>query len=111
SKGPEPSPTPPPPTPTPQPAPTPPPPPPPTAQPTANAFPVHDYTCKLLGLARVEIQNDGFVAEVQGTGPTDDAAWVIWQQPQSGTTAPNGATIQLWTVAQPAPTTCPQEPA
>jgi hypothetical protein len=63
----------------------------------------------VLLLARTAIENDGF--EV-GTisGPNDDAAYVVWQQPQPGAQRPPGAEIDLTTVDQPAPTTCPVEP-
>ncbi len=105
SKGPEPTATPAP-TPTPPPPPTPTPVPPPTPEPDLT---VDDYRCQLLALARADIVNDGFeVGDI--TGPTDDASWVIWQEPQPDSEEPSGTEIDLWTVDQPAPTTCPQEP-
>jgi beta-lactam-binding protein with PASTA domain len=101
SKGPEPTAT---------PAPTPPPPPPPT-QPTATPKPqnVGNYMCQLLALAEGAIQDDGFeVGNV--SGPDAPEAWVVWQAPQPGAKRLPGTAIDLWTVDQPAPTTCPQQP-
>jgi serine/threonine-protein kinase len=96
SKGPEPTPTP-----APTPVPTPPPPP-----PTQDVRNVGDYQCQLLALAQSEIGNDSFTV---GTinGPTTPEAWVIWQDPQPGAKQAPGSAIDLWTVDQPAPTTCP----
>ena len=106
SLGPEPSPTPPP-TPTPPPPPTPTPPPPPTPTPQVD-LQVGEYRCQLLGLARAEIEIDGFeVGSI--SGPNDDASWVVWQDPQPDSEEPPGTEIDLWTVEQPAPT-CPAEP-
>ena len=96
--------------PTPTPAPTPPPTPVPTVAPpppTPKPQNVGDYMCNLLGLERVAIADDGFtVGSI--SGPNDDNAWVIWQAPQPGTKRLPGTAIDLWTVDQPAPTTCPQ---
>ena len=100
--------------PTPTPAPTPPPTPPPTPTPTQPPPPptpkpqnVGNYMCNLLGLEKVAIDGDGFtVGNI--AGPNDDNAWVIWQDPQPGTKRLPGTAIDLWTVDQPAPTTCPQ---
>jgi len=101
SKGPEPTPTP---APTPPPTPTPTQPPPP---PTPRPQNVGNYMCDLLGLERIAIQDDNFtVGSI--SGPNDDSAWVIWQDPQPGTKRLPGTAIDLWTVSQPAPTTCPQ---
>jgi len=100
SKGPEPTPT---------PAPTPPPTPTPTQAPPPTPKPqnVGSYMCDLLGLERIAITDDGFsVGNI--SGPNDDSAWVIWQDPQPGTKRLPGSAIDLWTVSQPAPTTCPQ---
>ena len=56
-----------------------------------------------------EIENDGFeVGSI--SGPNADEAVVVWQQPQPGAERPAGIEIDLWTVDQPAPTTCPAEP-
>jgi beta-lactam-binding protein with PASTA domain len=98
SKGPEP-------TPTPAPTPTPPPPPPPTQ----NLKTVGDYQCRLLLLAQGEITNNELTV---GTisGPNAPESWVIWQDPAPGSKRPPGTAIDLWTVDQPAPTTCPQAP-
>jgi len=101
SKGPEPTST---------PAPTAPPPPPPT-QPPATPRPqnVGNYMCELLALAAGSIQDDNFtVGNI--TGPNAPEAWVIWQDPQPGAKRLPGTAIDLWTVDQPAPTTCPQQP-
>jgi serine/threonine-protein kinase len=101
SKGPEPSPTP---APTPTPRPTPPPPP-----PTQNLRNVGDYRCVLLALASSEISNDGFqVGTINGPQPPE--SWVMWQDPQPGSKHAPGTAIDLWTVDQPAPTTCPAAP-
>jgi len=101
SKGPEPSPTP---APTPTPQPTPPPPP-----PTQNLRNVGDYRCVLLALAESEIGNDGFQVGTI-TGSQDPASIVMWQDPAPGSKRPPGTAINLWTVDQPAPTTCPSPP-
>jgi serine/threonine-protein kinase len=101
SKGPQPSPTP---APTPTPQPTPPPPP-----PTQNLRNVGDYRCVLLALASSEISNDGFQVGTI-TGSQDPASIVMWQDPQPGSKRPPGSAINLWTVDQPAPTTCPSPP-
>ena len=101
SKGPEPSPTP---TPTRTPQPTPPPPP-----PTQNLKNVGDYRCQLLALAKSEIAGDGFQVGTI-TGSQDDTSWVTWQDPQPGSKHAPGTAIALWTVDQPAPTTCPAPP-
>jgi serine/threonine-protein kinase len=100
SKGPEPTPT---------PAPTPPPTPPPTPQPTPRPQNVGNYMCNLLAIAQGAIQDDNFTV---GTihGPAAPESWVIWQDPQPGAKRLPGAAIDLWTVDQPAPTTCPQQP-
>jgi eukaryotic-like serine/threonine-protein kinase len=101
SKGPEPSPTPAP-TPTPQPTPQPPP-------PTQNLRNVGDYRCVLLALAESEIGNDGFQVGTI-TGSQDPASIVTWQDPAPGSKHSPGTAINLWTVDQPAPTTCPAAP-
>jgi len=101
SKGPEPTPT---------PAPTLPPPPPPT-QPPATPRPqnVGNYMCVLLAFAEAAVQADDFtVGNVSGPGAVD--SFVVWQDPQPGTKRLPGTAIDLWTVDQPAPTTCPQQP-
>ena len=101
SKGPEPTPT---------PAPTPPPtPPPPTPPPTPKPQNVGAYTCQLLALAESDIEGDNF-AVGNISGPNAPDSWVIWQDPQPGTKRLPGTAIDLWTVDQPAPTTCPQQP-
>jgi serine/threonine-protein kinase len=103
SKGPEP-------TPTPIPTPTPPPPPtqpPPT--PTPGPITVGEYRCVLLLFAQVEIENDGFqVGTIHGPDQAD--TYVVWQDPAPGLKRPRGTEIELWTVEQPAPTTCPAAP-
>jgi serine/threonine-protein kinase len=110
SKGPEPTPTPSPtPVPTPTPRPTPPPPPPPTPAPTPVPTPapltVHDYRCRLLAVARAEIQNDGFtVGSI--SGPNDDASVVIAQDPAPDSQRPPLSKINL-TVVDPPAATCP----
>ena len=101
SKGPEPTPTP---APTPTRQPTPPPPP-----PTQNLKNVGDYRCVLLALASSEISNDAFQVGTI-TGSQDPASIVMWQDPQPGSKRPPGTAIDLWTVDQPAPTTCPAPP-
>jgi hypothetical protein len=101
SKGTEPTPTP---APTPTPQPTPPPPP-----PTQNLRNVGDYRCVLLALAESEIGNDGFQVGTI-TGSQDPASIVTWQDPAPGSKQPPGTAINLWTVDQPAPTTCPAAP-
>ena len=96
--------------PTPTPAPTPPPTPVPTEPPaTPNRQNVGDYRCQLLALAQFGIDEDGFTV---GTihGPENPDSWVIWQDPQPGARRLVGTAIELWTVDQPAPTTCPQQP-
>jgi eukaryotic-like serine/threonine-protein kinase len=101
SKGPEPTPT---------PAPTPPPTPEPTPPPaTPKPQNVGNYMCNLLAIAQGAIQDDNFTV---GTihGPEAPESWVIWQDPQPGAKRLPGAAIELWTVDQPAPTTCPQQP-
>jgi beta-lactam-binding protein with PASTA domain len=99
SKGPEPTQTP-----APTPRPTPPPTPPPATPKPQN---VGNYMCTLLALAKADVQNDGLtVGSI--SGPNADDSWVIWQQPQPGTKRLPGTAIDLWTVDQPAPTTCPQ---
>jgi len=101
SKGPEPTPTP-----APTPQPTPPPTPPPATPKPQN---VGNYTCTLLALATGAIQDDNFtVGNI--TGPNAAESWVFWQDPQAGTKRLPGTAIDLWTVDQPAPTTCPQQP-
>jgi eukaryotic-like serine/threonine-protein kinase len=101
SKGPEPTPTP---GPTPTPRPTPPPPP-----PTQNLRNVGDYRCQLLALAKADIADDGFqVGTINGS--QDDASWVMWQDPQPGSKHAPATAIDLWTVDQPPPTTCPAPP-
>jgi eukaryotic-like serine/threonine-protein kinase len=101
SKGPEPTPTP---GLTPTPQPTPPPPP-----PTQNLRNVGDYRCQLLALAKADIADDGFqVGTINGS--QDDASWVMWQDPQPGSKHAPGTAIDLWTVDQPPPTTCPAPP-
>ena len=109
SKGPEPTPTPAP-TPTPGPTvppvtPTPPPPPPPTPTPTPTLLTVGDYRCILLAQAKSEIVNDGFtVGSI--SGPNDDAAMVVAQDPApDAKRAPNTA-IDLTAETQPV-ATCP----
>jgi len=96
SKGPEPTPTA---APTAQPTPPPPP-------PTQNLRTVGDYQCQLLALAQSEISNDSFTVGAIN-GPSTPEAWVIWQDPQPGANVTPGSAIDLWTVDQPAPTTCP----
>jgi serine/threonine-protein kinase len=99
SKGPEPTATP-----APTPRPTPPPTPPPATPKPQN---VGNYMCTLLALAKADLQADDFeVGNI--SGPNADDSWVIWQQPQPGTKRLPGTAIDLWTVDQPAPTTCPQ---
>jgi serine/threonine-protein kinase len=101
SKGPEPTPT---------PAPTLPPPPPPT-QPPATPKPqnVGDYRCNLLAIEVANLQDDGFTVGTI-TGPSTPESVVFWQDPLPGTKRLPGTAIDLWTVDQPAPTTCPQQP-
>jgi beta-lactam-binding protein with PASTA domain len=105
STGPEPTPSP---SPTPIPPPTQPPPPPPTQTPTQAPITVGDYRCTLLVLARAEIQNDG-LAVGSVSGPNDDAAVVVWQNPEPGDVVPPGTAVDLTTVDAPAPT-CPAPP-
>jgi hypothetical protein len=101
SKGPEPTPTP-----APTPQPTPPPTPPPATPRPQN---VGNYMCTLLAIATGAIQDDNFtVGNI--TGPNAAESWVFWQDPQPGTKRLPGTAIDLWTVDQPAPTTCPQQP-
>jgi len=101
SKGPEQTPTP---APTPQPTPVPTQPPPP---PTPKPQNVGDYMCNLLALEESAISDDNFtVGSI--SGPNNPDSWVIWQDPQPGTKRLPGTAIDLWTVDQPAPTTCPQ---
>jgi eukaryotic-like serine/threonine-protein kinase len=99
SKGPQPTATP-----APTPQPTPPPTPPPATPKPQN---VGNYMCTLLALAKADLEADDFtVGNI--SGPNADDSWVIWQQPQPGTKRLPGTAIDLWTVDQPAPTTCPQ---
>jgi eukaryotic-like serine/threonine-protein kinase len=101
SKGVEQTPTP---APTPQPTPVPTQPPPP---PTPKPQNVGDYMCNLLALEESAIADDNFtVGSI--SGPNNPDSWVIWQDPQPGTKRLPGTAIDLWTVDQPAPTTCPQ---
>ncbi len=114
SDGPEPTPTPdptPPPTPTPPPppppTPTPPPPPPPTPTPTPEPEPleVGEYRCVLLAIAEVQIEADGFeVGNI--SGPDEDDAMVVDQDPEPGDERSPGAAIDLVTESQPV-ATCP----
>jgi len=101
SKGPEPTPTP---APTPQPTPAPTPPP-----ATPKPQNVGNYMCTLLALAKSGLQDDNFTVGTV-TGPDTPDAWVFWQDPQPGAKRLPGTAIDLWTVDQPAPTTCPQQP-
>jgi hypothetical protein len=107
STGPEETPTP---APTPTPQPTPPPPPPPTPQPTQPPRSVGDYQCVLLAHAQGQIVLDGFVVG-DITGPSAPDSIVVWQDPQPNELRFAGAAIDLWTVEQPIPTTCPAPPA
>ena len=101
SKGPEPTPTP---APTAQPTPAPTPPP-----ATPKPQNVGNYMCTLLALAKGSLQDDNFTVGTV-TGPDTPDAWVFWQDPQPGAKRLPGTAIDLWTVDQPAPTTCPQQP-
>ena len=49
-------------------------------------------------------------AHLEAFGSQDDASWVMWQDPQPGSKHAPGTAIDLWTVDQPAPTTCPAPP-